>query len=206
MTGVQTCALPICSAGVDARARIIPFRGEYYELTPARSHLVRNLIYPVPNPDFPFLGVHFTRMILGGVHAGPNAVLALAREGYSWTHVNLRDVAEIAGFGGFWKFAATHAGEGLKEAWRSLSKAAFVHSMQQLIPGITAADVVPSPAGVRAQALLPDGTLSDDFLFVPGRNQLHVCNAPSPAATASLEIGAEIARQIPPVGDAKDTC
>lgn len=187
------------AAGLQPEARIVPFRGEYYELVPEKEHLVRTLIYPVPNPDFPFLGVHFTKMIGGGVHAGPNAVLAFAREGYHKSDFNLRDLAETLAYGGFWKMARKNLGEGLKEIYRSLSKAAFVRSMQRIIPEITAADVVPSPAGVRAQALQPDGRLVDDFLFVRAPRALHVCNAPSPAATASLEIGREVAAQVPAV-------
>ncbi|WP_395719685.1 L-2-hydroxyglutarate oxidase [Prosthecobacter sp.] len=187
------------AAGLDPQAKIVPFRGEYYELVPEKCHLVKTLIYPVPNPDFPFLGVHFTKMIDGGIHAGPNAVLAFAREGYLKTDFNLRDFVEIMTFGGFWKLARKNFGEGMMEIWRSLNKAAFVRSMQQLIPEIRAEDVVPSPAGIRAQALMPDGKLVDDFLIIPARNQMHVCNAPSPAATASLEIGKEVARQVPAV-------
>jgi L-2-hydroxyglutarate oxidase len=187
------------AAGLKPEAKIVPFRGEYYELVPKRCHLVKTLIYPVPNPDFPFLGVHFTKMIDGGVHAGPNAVLAFAREGYFKTDFNLRDFAETMTFGGFWKLAKKNFGEGMMEIWRSLNKAAFVRSMQEMIPEIRAEDVVPSAAGIRAQALMPDGKLVDDFLIVPAHNQMHVCNAPSPAATASLEIGKEIVRQVPVV-------
>jgi L-2-hydroxyglutarate oxidase len=155
------------------------------------------LIYPVPNPDFPFLGVHFTRMIDGSVHAGPNAVLAMKREGYEKTDFDLRDFTETMCFGGFWKMAWKNMGEGLMEMYRSFSKAAFVRSLQQMIPEVTASDVVPCKAGVRAQALLDDGRLVDDFLILPAKNALHVCNAPSPAATASLEIGKTIVDQIP---------
>jgi L-2-hydroxyglutarate oxidase len=187
------------AAGTDPKAKIVPFRGEYYELVPEKRHLVKTLIYPVPNPDFPFLGVHFTKMIDGNVHAGPNAVLAFAREGYFKTDLNLRDFAETMTFGGFWKLARKNFGEGMMEIWRSLNKAAFVRSMQELIPEIESADVAPSPAGVRAQALMADGRLVDDFLMIPAHNALHVCNAPSPAATASLEIGREVARQVPDV-------
>ena len=184
-------------AGDDPEARIVPFRGEYYELVPERRHLVKTLIYPVPNPDFPFLGVHFTKMIDGSVHAGPNAVLAFKREGYAKTDFDARDFFETMTFGGFWRLAAKHAGEGAKEIFRSLSKAAFVRSLQQLIPEVEARDLVPCNAGVRAQALLPSGQLVDDFLFRTGPGILHVCNAPSPAATASLEIGRCIAEQVP---------
>ena len=184
-------------AGANPGAQIVPFRGEYYELTPEKRHLVKTLIYPVPNPDFPFLGVHYTRMIDGSVHAGPNAVLALKREGYKKTDFDLRDLAETLTFNGFWKLARKNLSEGLKEIHRSFSKAAFVRSLQQLIPEVQASDLVPCKAGVRAQALLPDGKLVDDFLIVRGNNALHVCNAPSPGATASLEIGKAIVEQVP---------
>ena len=184
-------------AGVRPPARIVPFRGEYYELVPAKRHLVSALVYPVPNPAFPFLGVHFTRMIDGSVHAGPNAVLAFKREGYHKTSFNLRDFLETMTYGGFWRLARKHRDEGLMEIRRSLSKTAFVRSLQRLIPAIQPDDVVPTHAGVRAQALLPDGSLVDDFLILRERNACHVCNAPSPAATASLEIGRTIAAQMP---------
>jgi (S)-2-hydroxyglutarate dehydrogenase len=187
------------AAGVDPKAKIVPFRGEYYELRPDRRHRVNTLIYPVPNPDFPFLGVHFTRMIDGSVHAGPNAVLAFAREGYFKTNFDARDFFETMTFAGFWKLAAKNMGEGLKEMYRSFSKAAFTRSLQELIPEVRSEDLVPCAAGIRAQALTDDGKLVDDFLIVPGRNSLHVCNAPSPAATASLEIGRHVADQVPEV-------
>jgi (S)-2-hydroxyglutarate dehydrogenase len=185
------------SAGINPPALIVPFRGEYYELIPERRHLVRTLIYPVPNPDFPFLGVHFTRMIDGGVHAGPNAVLAYAREGYRKRDINVSDLMETLTYRGFWKMASRNLGEGLKEMHRSLSKSVFTRSLQHLIPEVRAEDLRPCAAGIRAQALFPDGKLADDFLIVPGRQILHVCNAPSPAATASLEIGRELAAQVP---------
>lgn len=184
-------------SGVQPQAKIIPFRGEYYELKPEKRYLVKNLIYPVPNPEFPFLGVHFTRMIDGSVHAGPNAVLSLKREGYRKTDVDLADVAEMLSYPGLWKLAAKHGKEGIKEIIRSFSKAAFVHSLQQLIPEVQAEDVIPTHAGVRAQALKPDGALVDDFLILQDKRKMHICNAPSPAATASLEIGQEIAAQVP---------
>jgi (S)-2-hydroxyglutarate dehydrogenase len=183
-------------AGKDPGIKIVPFRGEYYELAPSKRHLVKTLIYPVPNPDFPFLGVHFTRMIDGSVHCGPNAVLAFKREGYKKTDFNLRDFCETMSYRGFWRLARKNFGEGMKEIYRSVNKAAFVHSLQQLIPEVEAADLVPCEAGVRAQALLNDGRLVDDFLIVRGQNALHVCNAPSPGATASLEIGKAIVAQI----------
>jgi L-2-hydroxyglutarate oxidase len=182
---------------VDPQAKIVPFRGEYYELTPEKRYLVKGLIYPVPNPAFPFLGVHFTRMIDGSVHAGPNAVLSLKREGYHKTDFDLRDFMEVMTYPAFWKLAAKHADEGIKEIIRSFSKAAFVKSLQQLIPEVQAEDVVPTHAGVRAQALMDNGSLVDDFLIVQGQNSIHVCNAPSPAATSSIEIGNAIVAQIP---------
>ena len=179
------------------QAKIVPFRGEYYELTPAKRYLVKTLIYPVPNPDFPFLGVHFTRMIDNTVHAGPNAVLSLKREGYKKTDFDFRDFAEVITYPGFWKLAAKHADEGIQEIIRSFSKAAFVKSLQTLIPEVQAEDVIPTHAGVRAQALMNNGALVDDFLIIAGENSIHVCNAPSPAATSSLEIGKAIVAQIP---------
>ncbi len=182
---------------VDPQAKIVPFRGEYYELVPEKRYLVKTLIYPVPNPDFPFLGVHFTKMIDGSVHAGPNAVLSLKREGYKKTDFDLRDFAEVMTYPGFWKLAAKHADEGIQEIIRSFSKAAFVRSLQKLIPEVQSADLVPTHAGVRAQALMNDGKLVDDFLIVKGNNSVHVCNAPSPAATSSIEIGKAIVEQLP---------
>lgn len=182
--------------GANPEAKIIPFRGEYYELVPEKRQLVKHLIYPVPNPDFPFLGVHFTRMIDGNVHAGPNAVLSFKREGYRKTDFDLKDLTEVMTYGGFWKLAARHADEGIKEIIRSLSKTAFVRSLQRLIPDVQADDLVPTHAGVRAQALAPTGQLVDDFLLIHRDHAIHVCNAPSPAATSSLEIGRAIALQV----------
>ena len=184
-------------SGLDPGAKIVPFRGEYYELVPEKRHLVRSLIYPVPNPDFPFLGVHFTRMIDDSVHAGPNAVLAFKREGYCRTDINCADLFETLTFPGFWKLARKYYRDGMMEMVRSVSKRAFVKSLQQLIPEINGDDLVPTHSGVRAQAMMPDGKLVDDFLIVNGKNSIHVCNAPSPAATASLEIGRFIAKQLP---------
>jgi (S)-2-hydroxyglutarate dehydrogenase len=184
-------------SGADPGARIVPFRGEYYELKPERRSLVTNLIYPVPDPLFPFLGVHFTRMMDGSVHAGPNAVLSLKREGYSRTSFDFRDFVDTMTYAGFWRLAAKYPRSGLEEMYRSFSKKAFVRSLQQLIPEITEEDIVPGGSGVRAQALRPDGGLVDDFLIINGPSTIHVCNAPSPAATASLEIGRVIAEQIP---------
>ncbi len=184
-------------AGLEPEAKIVPFRGEYYELKPEKRYLVKGLIYPVPNPDFPFLGVHFTRMIDGSIHAGPNAVLNLKREGYRKGDVDLRDLWDVVSYAGFWRLAAKHWQEGLQEIIRSLSKAAFVHSLQELIPEVTEADIIPNPAGIRAQALRNDGRLVEDFLIIDAEKALHICNAPSPAATASLEIGQAIAARIP---------
>jgi len=186
--------------GARPGARIVPFRGEYYELKPERRMLVRNLVYPVPNPHFPFLGVHFTRMIDGSVHAGPNAVLSLKREGYSRASFDIKDFFDTMTYPGFWRLAAKYARMGLEEIHRSISKRAFVGSLQKLVPEIAEEDLVPGEPGVRAQALRPDGGLVDDFLIVNGPSAVHVCNAPSPAATASLEIGRYIAEQIPGCG------
>lgn len=183
-------------AGAKPGARIMPFRGEYYELKPERRELVRNLIYPVPDPNFPFLGVHFTRMIDGSIHAGPNAVLSMKREGYHRTSFDLRDCLDTMTYPGLWFLAAKHARAGLEEMHRSFSKKAFVRSLQKLIPEVRDEDLVPGEAGVRAQALRPDGALVDDFLIINNSSAIHVCNAPSPAATASLEIGRVIAEQI----------
>jgi (S)-2-hydroxyglutarate dehydrogenase len=176
-------------AGDEPGVMIVPFRGEYYDLTAERASLVRALIYPVPDPQFPFLGVHFTRRVGGTVDAGPNAVLALAREGYRHFDINLRDLAGTLSFPGLWHMARKHWRNGLYEWHRSLSKSAFVRALQKLIPEITANDLVPGGSGVRAQALKPDGALVDDFHFAPSNKILHVLNVPSPAATASLAIG-----------------
>jgi (S)-2-hydroxyglutarate dehydrogenase len=177
------------AAGQPTGVQIVPFRGEYYELTPEAERFCRNLIYPVPDPNFPFLGVHFTRMIGGGVECGPNAVLAFAREGYTRTTVNLRDLAETFGYAGFRKLARKHLRTGLGELWRSFSKAAFVRALQHLVPEIRAHHLVPAHAGIRAQAVAPDGKPLDDFAFAGHGRVLHVLNAPSPAATAALNIG-----------------
>ena len=179
-------------AGDEPGVMIVPFRGEYYDLLPERASLVRALIYPVPNPRFPFLGVHFTRRVSGKVDAGPNAILALAREGYRHTDINLRDLAGSVAFPGFWRMARQHWRHGLGEWYRSLSKAAFVRALQRLLPEIGEKDLTPGGSGVRAQALKPDGALVDDFQFVPSGRILHVLNVPSPAATASLMIGKTI--------------
>jgi L-2-hydroxyglutarate oxidase len=179
--------------GVEPGVRIVPFRGEYYDLVPARQHLVRNLVYPVPDPAFPFLGVHFTRMVHGGVEAGPNAVLALKREGYARTSFSARDLAELLTYPGFWRMGLRHWRMGLHESWRSTSTGAFVAALRRLVPELARADVRRAGAGVRAQALEPDGKLSDDFLIVEAERMIHVLNAPSPAATASITIGRTIA-------------
>lgn len=177
------------AAGADPAMAIVPFRGEYYELVPERRGIVRNLIYPVPDPSFPFLGVHFTRMIGGGMEVGPNAVLALAREGYRWRDVDRADLAEVLRYPGFRKLARKYWRTGLGEMWRSASKRAFVHALQRLVPSVEVADLENAPSGVRAQALRPDGALVDDFAILDEGRCVHVLNAPSPAATASLPIG-----------------
>ena len=159
---------------------------------PEREHLVRTLIYPVPDPRFPFLGVHFTRRIQGGVDAGPNAVLAFKREGYRWTDFNLRDFSGTLTYSGFWRMAGKYWRDGAGEVHRSLSKAAFVKALQRLVPEVVSSDLVADGSGVRAQAVRPDGFLVDDFSFVQAQRMLHVCNVPSPAATASLPIGRHI--------------
>lgn len=182
--------------GVDPGVRIVPFKGEYYNLVPDRRHLVRNLVYPVPNPDFPFLGVHFTRMVNGEIHAGPNAILSLHREGYRKIAMNWSDTGSIASYSGFWRLASVHWREGVKEMARSAIKAHFVRSLRELIPEVGAGDIVPATPGIRAQAVKPDGKLCDDFVMIDGERSLHVVNAPSPAATASLEIGRVIAERI----------
>lgn len=181
-------------AGLRPKATVIPFRGEYYELT--RRELVRGLIYPVPNPALPFLGVHLTRMIDGSVHAGPNAVLALAREGYRWSDVSFTDIGEVARFAGMYRLAQRYLRTGLDEVVRSLSKRRFAAGLARLVPAITPEDLVRAESGVRAQALMPDGSLVDDFLIETARNQVHVLNAPSPAATSSLEIAKHVADEL----------
>lgn len=178
--------------GVDPKLKIIPFRGEYYKLKKEKEFFVKNLIYPVPDPQFPFLGVHFTRMINGGVEAGPNAVLAFKREGYKKTDISFRDILEMKLYPGFWKMAAKYYKMGFQEFRRSFSKDLFVKSLQKLVPEIQCDDIEVGGAGVRAQALEPDGKLVDDFRIVEAERMVHVLNAPSPAATASLSIGKTI--------------
>ena len=187
-------------AGVDPGVRIIPFRGEYFELTEDQRHLVRGLIYPVPDPALPFLGVHLTRMIDGGVHAGPNAVLALAREGYGWGRIDRRDVADSLRWPGLWRLGRRYWRTGAAEVRRSVSRRRFLADLRRLVPELGDHSLTPAPAGVRAQAVRPDGTLADDFLIVRARRQVHVLNAPSPAATAALEIGRRIAAELVAAG------
>jgi L-2-hydroxyglutarate oxidase len=193
-------AVPVDDAGrplPDARLpRILPFRGEYHELAPGRRHLVNGLIYPVPDPRLPFLGVHLTRDIHGGVHVGPNAVPALSREGYSWGRIVPADVADLLRAPGTWRLARRYWRTEVGEVARSLSTARFVAALQRLVPDVARADLVPAGAGVRAQAVRADGSLVDDFAFAATRRTVHVINAPSPAATASLAIGEAIADRV----------
>lgn len=176
--------------------RIVPFRGEYYKIRPERQSLVRNLIYPVPDPQFPFLGVHFTRMIHGGIEAGPNAVLATSREGYRKSDVRVADLADALAFAGLWKFLSKYSGIAWQEVRRSFSKELFCASLQRLVPEIQPGDLSEGGAGVRAMAMAADGSLIEDFYFVEGPGELHVVSAPSPGATASLAIGEEIAETL----------
>jgi (S)-2-hydroxyglutarate dehydrogenase len=198
---VVNCAGVYCDrvaklSGQDPEAKIVPFRGEYFELLPEAEHLCRNLIYPVPDPSFPFLGVHFTRMIGGGVECGPNAVLAFAREGYTKKDINLRDLAESLTYPGFLRLASRHWKTGMGEMWRSFSKAAFVRALQRLMPEIREEHLHPAPAGIRAQAVARDGAPLDDFLIQESERVVNVLNAPSPGATASLNIGKVIAETL----------
>jgi L-2-hydroxyglutarate oxidase len=182
-------------AGLQPEVRIVPFRGEYYELAENKRYLVNKLIYPVPDPDLPFLGVHFTKMIDGSVHAGPNAVFAFAREGYRWRDIVPRDVWDAISYPGFLKMASHNLGNGAHEMVRSASRTLFAASLAKLVPAVRRKDIVPSGSGVRAQAIRPDGSLADDFIIQYAPRQVHVLNAPSPAATASLEIAAAIIEQ-----------
>ena len=184
------------ASGRKPTVKVIPFRGEYFKLKPARQFLVRHLIYPVPDPKFPFLGVHFTRLVDGAIEAGPNAVLAFAREGYKWTDINLPDLAESLCYPGLWKFLAQYPSMCGYEIRRSLSKAEFTRSLQKLVPEIRADDLETGGAGVRAQAMLREGRLVEDFHFEEAPGILHVINAPSPAATAALAIGAKIVQKV----------
>ncbi|MCG6155610.1 L-2-hydroxyglutarate oxidase [Rubinisphaera margarita] len=182
--------------GFEPETKIVPFRGEYYKLRPRAEHLCRNLIYPVPDPNFPFLGVHLTRMIEGGVECGPNAVLAFAREGYHFGSFNAADLWETLRYPGFRKLGRKHFTAGMGELYRSLSKRAFVKALQRLVPDLRADDLLPAPAGVRAQAVTPDGNLADDFIIETTDRAVHVLNAPSPAATSSLNIGETISLRV----------
>ncbi len=184
------------ASGLTPEARIVPFRGEYFELAPEKHYLVRGLIYPVPDPRFPFLGVHLTRMVRGGVHAGPNAVLALRREGYTWRDVDLAELRESLVWPGLWQLAKRNVVPGAREVARSLSRRQFAASLSRLVPGIEAEDLHPAPSGVRAQALRRDGSMVEDFLVQTHGRQVHVLNAPSPAATAALEIADHLADQV----------
>ena len=183
-------------AETELNLQIVPFRGEYYDLVPSKANYLNGLIYPVPDPRFPFLGVHFTRRICGGVEAGPNAVLAFKREGYAKSSFNCRDVMDYGTFPGFWRMAAKYWKMSVGEYYRSWSKAAFVRSLQRLMPSITGDDLVPGGSGVRAQALNGDGELLDDFYFAYSDRMVHVCNVPSPAATASLAVGKHIVQTL----------
>ena len=183
-------------AGEKREVRIVPFRGEYYGIKPERQHLVRNLIYPVPDPQFPFLGVHFTRLIYGGIEAGPNAVLAFAREGYRKTDLRVADLWDALSFSGLWRFLAKHKRMSWDELRRSFSRRLFCESLQRLVPELRESDLAPGGAGVRAQAMSPDGNLVQDFCLLNRPRALHVLNAPSPAATAALAIGEEISNLV----------
>ncbi len=198
---VVNCAGLYCdhvakSAGINSPVQIVPFKGEYYDLKPEAEYLVNDLIYPLPNPEFPFLGVHFTRMALGGIECGPNAVFAFKREGYKKLSFDLKETIETLNFPGFWKMAKEHWRMGLDEYRRSFSKAAFVKGLQKLIPEIRKEHLTVSPAGIRAMALQPNGEILDDFYLEVTDRQAHVLNAPSPAATAGLAIGDEIVKRI----------
>ena len=182
--------------GLNPKVKIIPFRGEYYEIVNEKSHLLNNMIYPIADPDLPFLGIHLTKTVDGRIEAGPNAVLAFSREGYSWTKFNLFETLETITYKGMIKLGRKYFKTGIDEMYRSLNKAAFVQEVKKLLPGIQSEDLVQRPAGVRAQAVSDDGSLLDDFLFEEGYKSLHVLNAPSPAATASLAIGEYIASKV----------
>ena len=184
------------SAGVEVPSRIVPFRGEYFRVGASGDHLCRGLIYPVPDPRFPFLGVHFTRTIDGGLLVGPNAVLALSREGYRWRDFRMADVWDAATYPGFLRLAARNLGTGMGEMHRSLSKDAFVRALQRLVPDVRADQLTPAPAGVRAQSLRRDGSLETEFVILGDRGQAHVCNAPSPGATSSIAIAAHVVDRV----------
>jgi len=186
------CDRVATKTGERPESKVVPFRGEYYDLKPESYYLCNNLIYPVPDPQFPFLGVHFTRMIDGRMECGPNAVLAFAREGYRKRDINLRDLAEALSYKGFRRMASKHWKKGMGEMWRSFSKKAFVKALQRLVPSVTEDDLIRGRAGVRAQLLGMDGSLIDDFIILSSPRIINVCNAPSPAATSSLKIGKTI--------------
>jgi L-2-hydroxyglutarate oxidase len=181
------------AAGLIPPVRIVPFRGEYFDLTPEAEYKVKNLIYPMPNPQFPFLGVHFTRMAHGGIECGPNAVFAFKREGYTKTAFDVCDAAETLAYRGFWKMARRHWKMGLDELYRSFSRTAFLKNLQTLVPSLNDEDICPAPSGVRAMALTPNGDIVDDFMILRHGREVHVLNAPSPAATAGLALGRQIA-------------
>jgi L-2-hydroxyglutarate oxidase len=194
--GLQSDGVAAEALGRRPDVRIVPFRGEYHELIGAAAGHVRSLVYPVPDPELPFLGVHVSRAIDGRVHVGPNAVLALRREGYRWSEIDVRELAHLAAFPGFWKLARRYWKVSAGEITRSASRLALARAVSRLVPGVRARDLEPSPAGVRAQALGRDGTLYDDFVLHETPRAVHVLNAPSPAATASLVIGETIARRL----------
>lgn len=191
--GLQSDRVAI-KCGIKPNLKIVPFRGEYYNLIKEKENLVKNLIYPVPDPQFPFLGVHFTRRITGGTEAGPNAVLSFKREGYKKSDFSFADIMDMVTFGGFWRMAAKHYRMGIKEFYRSYNKHEFVNALKKLVPEINSKDIFPGGAGVRAQALEADGRLVDDFRIIEAENMVHVLNSPSPAATASISIGKTIAQ------------
>jgi (S)-2-hydroxyglutarate dehydrogenase len=193
--GLQSDRVLALAGKASPPVRIVPFRGDYYTFLPGSRPLIRGLVYPVPDPAFPFLGVHFTRMMDGSVTAGPNAVLALAREGYRRTSFDLRDTMDVLGYMGFWRLARRHLRSGAQEVWRDLSKRAFVADMRRYVPEVRGEDVTFGPSGVRAQAVTPDGRLADDFVLEKSERMMHVLNAPSPGATASLAIAGEIVRR-----------
>jgi L-2-hydroxyglutarate oxidase len=182
-------------AGLNIEHQIVPFRGEYYRLPPGKNDIIHHLIYPIPDPELPFLGIHLTRMIDGGVTVGPNAVLGLSREGYDKFSFDMRDMLEYAGFVGFWRTVAKYRNSAVAELSNSLSKARYLEECRRYCPSLTLSDLLPHQAGIRAQAVARDGTLMHDFLFVETARMLHVCNAPSPGATSSLPIGDMIARK-----------
>jgi L-2-hydroxyglutarate oxidase len=182
--------------GIQTKFRIVPFRGEYFRLPQSKNSIVKHLIYPVPDPTLPFLGVHLTRMMGGFVTVGPNAVLGLAREGYRRGAINWRDVADTFSFGGFWALVSNHGRSGVKEFWDSINRRGYLALCRRYCPELTLADLQPHPAGIRAQAVLNDGSLVHDFLILRTARTVHVCNAPSPAATSAIPIGRHIAQQL----------